>query len=348
MPSHKPTSNPTVHSWKTTTITENTGFSYTAIALNNNASCVTIGASDGKTLFARQSVNGPFTQWTSPEPSNNGFTSISMSIEGQMQLAVNLNTSIFLSNNSGRSWTRTSDHGVLEYNSLGWKYSAMSDNGLVIFLSQDAGVFAVYNGQHQSNPWWEPTFQIVSPLDIVVAGIAMTSDGSTWAVAATSGFIYISLNYGQYWYSQGYALYSPRVFAASRSTNLQNMYLGMRDRNIWSLSSDQGYEWDGLVGPGNPTNIWASMSCSYNGLYAVAGIQAGKYDSSTAQDGVYYYHISSSTSIAHWTMQLALEKPVTAINPDGGYIVAVSSGTPSTEMHYYTQSGNKHSFFLLV
>ncbi len=280
MPSHKPTSNPTVHSWKTTTITENTGFSYTAIALNNNASCVTIGASDGKTLFARQSVNGPFTQWTSPEPSNNGFTSISMSIEGQMQLALNLNTSIFLSNNSGRSWTRTSDHGVLEYNSLGWKYSAMSDNGLVIFLSQDAGVFAVYNGQHQSNPWWEPTFQIVSPLDIVVAGIAMTSDGSTWAVAATSGFIYISLNYGQYWYSQG-------------------------------------YEWDGLVEPGNSTNIWASMSCSYNGLYAVAGIQAGKYDSSTAQDGVYYYHISSSTSIAHWTMQLALEKPVTAINPDG-------------------------------
>ena len=338
MPSHTPTGAPTTH-WISTTVTTSSSYGFTAVAMNNDGSCITIGASDGQTLFTRQSLGGPVTSWVSPSStSSHAFTSISMSITGQYQIALNNGTSVYLSDNYGSSWTTTS--GSLNYNGAGWSYSAMSNNGYLILLGQGTSTLAIYNGNSAlSSGSWSPTFKIFIPLEksTGIVGVAMDSDGSTFAFMTTAGEMYISHNYGYSWKSTyGVTTYPLMSFTASRSNALQYLIGAMMGFNMVTQSTDQGKYWFNIPGPNSPTNIWQSLASSYSGLYVLGGVTHGAYDTtSDAQDGVYY----SNNYGFSWTMIFSLQNPVVAINPAGNYMIAVSGDVGSTQMYYYSQAG---------
>lgn len=347
MPSRLPTAAPSMN-WLSTPVTVSSNYGFSAIALSNDGAYVTIGATDGKTLFSRQANGGAFTPWVSPTtaPSSTGFTSISMSLNGQYQIAVNNNISVIISSNYGLSWSTTlGENGVLAYNKKGWKYSAMSDDGSVIVLSQENSTFAIYNQATASASTWmsPPSFKILTNLHVTVASIAIDNTGNTIVCLSSTGMIYITYNQGNVWFQQSSTTssttstsYVPYTMAISRSTNAEQILTVAYDRNVLYSSSNQGYSFTSITGPGNPTNIWLSLSSSYTGQYVVGSMEHGIYDTSNVgQDGVYY----SSNYGSSWTMMFPLENAVTAMNPAGNFMVAVSGEIGSTRMYYYQQSG---------
>ena len=345
MPTYSPTAAPTTQ-WISSTITTNTSNGYSAIAMNHDGSCVTIGTTDGLTLFSRQSLDGPFLPWTiTGESTGYPFTSISMSITGQYQLALNVNvSSILLSSDCGDHWLHYSDNNTLSSHSIGttdgWKYSAISENGFVILLARESGSIAVYNGVRDVNDnIWLPKFQVSIPFPkyVSLVGVSMNTIGDTMICLTSTGMIYLSRNYGRTW-STSYAqtLYEANTFTASRGTSLQNIIVSMKDINLFAISTDQGTYWSNVPGPNGPTNIWQSLVSSYSGQYVLGGMTHGPYDTiSTAQDGVYY----SNDYGQDWTMVFPLVNPVVAMNPAGNYMIAVSGELGSTQMYYHTQAG---------
>ncbi len=332
MPTYNPTAAPTTH-WYSTPITASTNYGFSAIALSNDGSCVTVGATDGITLFARQSTTGTFTQWTSTVSSINPFTSISMSISGQYQVALNGNTFIYLSSNSGVSWT-SNNAEVLNYNGVGWKFSAMSNDGYTIFLSQaTSATFAIYAGS--SSIAWNPLFTISQPMTgISIAGIAMNSAGSVFACMSTSGIVFVSHNQGNLWTQMSTTTFATNLMTMSGS-NLMTVVAAVAGINSLEYSSNQGNVFTSVDGPGAPTNIWISLASSYSGQYIIGAMEHGQYDTSTSQDGIYF----SSNQGQSWDFVQPMDNAVVGSNPAGNYFVAVSGDIGTTQLYYYTQAG---------
>ena len=330
MPTYTPTAPPTTQ-WYSTPITTSTNFGFSAIAVSNNASCVTIGATDGATLFARQSITGAFTEWNSGVVSSSPFSSVSMSLDGQYQIAVNGMTSIFISNNSGLSWAINN----LNYNGAGWKYSAMSSNGNIIMLSQEStATFALYVGINLGV--WSPAFTVGQPMiGISIAGIAVDNDGSTLACMSTSGIVFVSRNQGVLWIEKSvFYTFSTAAIAIS-SANFMTVVAAVSGINLLQSSVDQGYTFTTVTGPGAPTNVWTSLASSYSGQYIIGSMEHGQYDTSTSQDGIYYSQDHGLT----WEFIYPMQHALVASNPAGNYLLAVSNDVGSTQLYYSTPIG---------
>ena len=332
MPTHTPTAAPTTH-WYSTPITASTNYGFSAVALSNDGSCVTVGATDGMTLFARQSTSGTFTQWTSTVSSTKPFTSISMSISGQYQVALNDNTFIYLSSNSGVSWTNNNAVS-LNYNGVGWKFSAMSNNGYTIFLSQDnSATFAIYAGVTSTT--WNPVFTVSQPMTgMSIAGIAINNAGSILACMNTQGIVFLSHNQGNLWTQLSMTTFATNLMTMSGS-NLMTVIAAGSGVNTLEYSTNQGNIFTSIDGPGAPTNIWISLASSYSGQYIIGAMEHSPYDTSTSQDGIY---VSNNQGLS-WDFVQPMDNAVVGSNPAGNYLIAVSGDIGTTQLYYYTQSG---------
>ncbi len=343
MPTYMPTAAPTAN-WISTPVTASyPTLHYSAVAVSNDGSCISLGTANGKGIFSRQSLSGTFTQYSpSYTSSTANITSISMSLDGVYQVACNMGTStVLVSDSSGVNWN-SFQSSSLNINGQGWKYSSMSNNGYVLLLSQAKSTFAVYVGNPQSQ--WSPTFTIhyINSGATSIIGVAMDSTGKTFATMDSSNYLYLSYNYGSTWSQSQYpVVYNTQFtgFAMSRSpSNPRMMVVYGSNQNLILLSNNRGKDWYGpQFLPGAPTNIWNYVAVSSTGQYMVGSVQSGIYDPSTSQEGVYI----SSDYGQTWTMVYpSVGGALPMIDQAGNYLAFVQGGiSASPDLYYYEQAG---------
>ena len=337
MPTYQPSAAPTAN-WLSTTIAPSTiTYSFSAMAMSDDGNYVTVGTYNNQGIFSRQSSSGSFIhhELYSNLSTNAYFSSISMSLNGQYQIALNEQNLVYVSNDYGVTWTNTSDGLPASFDSsLGWKFSAMSDNGFIIFLAQSNGQLALY----RANPYvdvWQPSFVSLPQIYVFEAlmGIAMDGTGQTFAYWPRYDMLYLSHNYGYSWIQKlsipETYLNTYNVFTMSRNTKSKVVVVSVNKKNILYITYNHGVTWNRVQGPGAPTNYWVSLSCSGTGQY-ISGILSG---SAISENGVYL----SSDYGQTWTMIYSIQSEIVSINSAGNYLISVSS--ISNDLYYYEHSG---------
>jgi hypothetical protein len=339
------TAAPTTLTWMSIPIaTTGTSYSFSTGAINNDGSCVTLGTSNGATLFSRQSNGGSFTENTvTSSTGSNSFSSISMSLNGQYQVALYDSTSILISANNGLTWTKTSQGLSASNNANGWMFSAMSDDGYFIFLAQAVTTpptFAFYRDDSSST--WSPSFQVSSTATPTIAGsvvvaIGMDSQGQTLVFVDSSQYLYVSYTYGSTWkINSATSTYTPLVaFTMSRSTGSRNAVAVMGQQ--YYTTDNLGKSWTSHYTPDEiDGNTFTSMTGSYTGQYLMGMIKNNSY--SSAPGGLY---LSSDYGESWQFLYPSSNDVIPLINPAGNYLAFVTKQSSVTPKLYYSQPMGK-------
>ena len=340
-----PTLAPTTLPWLSTPIsTSGISYSFSTGAINNDGSCVTLGTSDGSVIFSRQSLTaGAFNeQSVSPITGGNRFSSISMSLSGEYQVALFDGLSILTSNNYGTSWVKN-NQGLTTTNANGWTFSAMSDDGYFIFLAQAATsppTFAFYHGDSTST--WNPSFTVSVPttgtIGMGIFAIGMDSQGQTLYFVDNVQTLYISHNYGSTWKYQ-YSTYdfnSLISFSMSRSTGSANAIAVFG--STYYTSANKGNTWYQHNTPNEIYgNTFTSMVISYSGKY-VFGMISNTSANVSSMGGLYISSDFGNT----WTFSYPYQNNVIPlINPAGNFLAFVGTQATTTPKLYYSQPNGK-------
>ena len=261
------------------------------------------------------------TVWSDAGVSSGNIISVAMSSDGTRITAVKNGYSIYVSTNTGASWTPIAIN-------TGWYDVAMSSSGQYqtavpfgnyIYVSNDYG--ASFHQAPGTNGQWK--------------AVAMSSSGQIQAVEATgmgSGQIYISTNYGENWSllvnspikNWGDIAMSSLGNVIVASVNFSNSY---QADQIY-VSENQGTSWTAY----GPTKNWRSVAISSDGTKQIA--------TALTSDQIYY-----STNTGHtwssYTNPIANNWYGVAMSANGQILTAVGLiGASSGYIYISTDSGS--------
>jgi hypothetical protein len=307
-------------------ITDNSNNLYVGGAFNNVRIDVLQTSSISFGVNSWVSKNTPYTR---------NWLSVAMSSTGQYQIATRQDGMLYLSMNSGNTWSEMVD------TSRNWSGIAMSSNGQYvstvslpgrIYISNNMGktfteklsdasrawkgISMSADGQYQSavvssgliyassdygNNW------ITTDISRAWNCIGMSSTGQYQTACETGGRIYVSSNYGSTWSSkdasrswQSVALSSTGQYQTAVATSLSFIYISTDTGNTWSQKGIQ--------------KNWQSVALSSTGQYQVA-CAYGDYVYISADSGNTWIQ---KDSIRNWQG--------VSISADGAYSTAVVYG----------------------
>jgi len=296
--------------------------------------------------------------WTQASTPNNtsGWWTVASSADGTKSVVVTSPGLIYLSTNSGASWT-TASAPNLSWNGVassadGTKLAATVANFPGIYTSSDSGITWISN--NVPNLYW---FSIASSADgnklAAVAEVASarytgpiytsSNSGSTWtlttapsnvwisvassadgsklaAVYPVPGGIYTSTNSGLTWRSNNV----PQFFWYSIASSADGMKLVAASQspgNAIYTSTNGGLGW---IQQSNAPNVaWASVASSADGTKLVAAPNGG------------YLYTSTNSGLTWSTNNPSEYWHSVASSADGGNLVAVNYVNPNTSIYFW-------------
>ncbi|MFZ0827289.1 MAG: hypothetical protein WAO02_07685 [Verrucomicrobiia bacterium] len=233
-------------------------------------------ATVGYTIYNTSPLGAIYTSadagatWTahtsSPLSSTLDWASVASSADGTKLVAAVRGGQIYLSSNSGASWSA----GPSVLNGLLWTSVASSADGTKLVAVEGNG--SIYTSINSGGAWTSR-----GPGAINWTAVASSADGNRLVATASSGQIYISTDSGVTWIAQN----SPVV---GTSTSVTSSADGSRlavttggpstgaAGNIY-ISSDSGATWTQPVGA--PTASWSAIISSADGSQLAAAIYGG-------------------------------------------------------------------------
>lgn len=193
-----------------------------------------------------------------------------LSADGNRLVVVDYSGAIYVSTNSGSSWTQTQSPSV----NSPWTTAASSADGTTFMAAGSAGYHGVVGKVAISTncgaTWWTADL----PGDTGWRCAAVSADGSKLVVAAGSGsdsapWIYISADRGLTWTAAGAPLLRWTSLTASADGMTIAAAGGETSSSIY-VSTNGGGTW---ATPGAPVASWSSLAYSADGtqLLAAAG-----------------------------------------------------------------------------
>jgi len=186
------------------------------------------------------------------------WTSIASSADG-VKLAALAASGIYISTNSGTSWTSNNVSGAtLNYvasSADGTKLVAVVNEG-GIYTSADAGTTWKSNNAAAQFPYWRC--------------VASSADGSLMAagIGGNGGPIYTSTNFGAAWTSNSL----PRQVWAALASSADGSRLIAAGYPAIYISTNSGTTW---VSNNTPRLSWRAVASSADGCALVAGVYGG-------------------------------------------------------------------------
>ena len=244
---------------------------------------------------------------TGAKDSNRSWYSVAMSSDGTKQTAVVYNGQIYISSDSGNTWTPKDSNRswcAVAMSSDGTKQTAVVDNGQV-YVSTDSG-----------NTW--------TPKDSNRAWttVAMSSDGTKQTAGTYGGLIYISSDSGNTWTPKDSNRYWKDVAMSSDGTKQTAVVYGGQI----CISTDSGNTWT----PKDSSRAWIVVAMSSDGTKQTAAVDNGQIYISTDSGNTW----TPKDSNRYWRG--------IAMSSDGTKLTAVSmNGMGSNGLIYIsTDSGN--------
>ena len=258
------------------------------------------------TQAAGQSVLGNLVtygkSWTQTPPNGN-WTSIASSSDGAELVAANYGSGIYLSANSGASWsldysTAGNCVGVASSSSGTILAAAVTNSTGYIYLSTNSGSSWEYiNGYGGTSSYNWSSVALSSSGNLLLAANAGT--GAAAGLYIFSGTTFVrSSSYGYDW------------TCVASSASGSNLIAAAYNNDIY-LSANAGISWTPVSNPG--TGNWRGVASSSDGTKLAAA----------AYNGGIYTSINSGTS---WSKTTALTEDWTSLacSSDGGKLVATA------------------------
>ena len=228
--------------------------------------------------------NAPSRQWSA----------ISMSANGQVQVATVTGGGIWYSSSYGTTWLQSATAGTT---ALSWSAIAVSANGTFVSATVNSGfiwysstsgqtwtsaatslawssIAVSASGQYQvacvngASIWYSSTYGQTwtssSTTSLAWSSLAMSASGQYACATVTSGSIWYSSNYGQTWISSG--VVSSAWSSITMSASGQNVSATINSGSIW-YSTTYGQTW---TSSGVTNSIWNSIRMTSSGQYQVA------------------------------------------------------------------------------
>jgi len=229
--------------------------------------------------------------WVSSAP-NSSWNSIAMSSDGKYQSATVFGGNIWISNNSGYTWSpvATSLNWMTIKISSDGKYQSANVLGGNIWISNDYGntwspvatslnwmmIAMSSDGKYQSatelngNIWisndYGSTWTPVATIKLWIS-IAMSSDGKYQSATVSGGNIWISNDYGSTWTSTA----SSKLWGTiAMSSDGKQQSAIVDSANIW-ISNDYGIIWTSVA----TSQSWWSIAMSSTGKQQSAVVRGG-------------------------------------------------------------------------
>lgn len=315
---------------------------WAAVAVSGNGQTIIVGNQSGGYMYI--STNGGAT-WTAATAAGVGqWDSIAVSSDGTKIAAVtlgnnngnpflsNFRTSVYISTNSGATWTAHSVSG-----SSFMEYVAMSSNGTdmavadgpgtggssYVFTSTDGGTTwtqraKAANSGRSSDNW---TNLVMSPdgTEIIAADLdymyLSTNGGSTFTQLTQPGF---SSGHGQ-WTAIQFSSNDLDIAAASGNVDTLPIYTTINSGTTWTSESGSGsLSWSGMTMSSDGSKLAASV---YNG-YIYTAVATPTCTVSFSSDPAPYNYTGNPVTLT-WSSQFANTMYINSI----GYVSG--SGTTS-------------------
>lgn len=210
----------------------------------------------------------PFTGWLfSNKETIRSWQAISMSDDGTKLVAAVSNGQIYVSNDSGETWTATETARL-------WSNVKMSGDGNVIIASYDTndgnGTLTMRRSTDGGQTWSS------SPLFIQFAyfSFAMSSNGSSIYIADGGGRLYKSTNSGGSWSTMDSTVRSWNSIACSADGT--KIFVTVNNGQIY-VSTNSGTSFTAR----DSNRLWRSVDCSADGSKLIASVYNGKLYIST-------------------------------------------------------------------
>ena len=257
---------------------------------------------------ASQSVVGNFMTyaktWRQSGAQALNWTSIASSSDGTRLAAAGYSSDIYLSTDSGKTWTGSSADNA---GTLDWTGVASSSDGTILAaVAADNGIYVSSNSGS--------TWKVVGSASVLWDGVASSASGSNLVASTYGSYLYVSANGGTSWSqgenASGQAITASWTAVASSASGSQMYatYIG----GIYS-SANSGVNWSATGAPGD---YWVAIASSANGTRLIAA-------ATNSTGGVYI----SSNSGASWSQVLPTGTwTAVASSSDGGKLVAVTKG----------------------
>jgi photosystem II stability/assembly factor-like uncharacterized protein len=186
--------------------------------------------------------------WTVVLGANNWY-GVAMSSDGQIQTLCTEGDTLYVSNDSGQSWTpkhNSSSRWDVAMSSNGTYQTATEYYGGRLIVSNDSG--QTWTPKGISGNWWD---------------VAISSNGTLQTATLNGGNIYISSDYGQTWTSKasvnswrGVAMSADGQYRTACTDTYQKLY----------VSNDSGQTWS----PQGSIGSWEDVAMSSNGRFQTA------------------------------------------------------------------------------
>jgi len=258
-------------------------------ACSSNGSIV-MGVEFGNFYFSKDKGES-WTPTSSPLGANTSYCSVSCSGDASKIIVATYGGPVYLSTNSGNSWTTISTAGMSGYGTV-----RCSPNGSTMYaVFQGAGVFVSTN----SGSSWTSTS--LSTIGLAWVSVACSSDGTTAVVVSYNGGVYTTSTSGESWTKTPIPSTS-MWYSATCSTDGSKMAVASQHGMIyvysggaWKMSSAKPESgWNGfmsLVGSGNGKLLLAT---SWPGGVTVSSDAGETWTSSSDVPMINGYAVMSS------------------------------------------------------
>ena len=261
---------------------------------------------------ASQSVVGNFLNyaqtWRASGASDLNWTDIASSSDGTRLVASGYANDVYLSTDSGQTWSGSSADNA---GTLDWTGVASSSDGTILAaVASDNGIYISTN----SGTSWV----IKESGTVLWDGIASSANGNNLVASIYGSELVVSTNGGANWIggentsSQTITANWTAVAASASGTQMYATYIG----GIYS-SANSGVTWSPTGA--STANDWVAIASSANGVRLIAAAtnsSSGVYLSSNS--GASWSQVTSLPTSALWT--------AVASSSDGSKLVAVANG----------------------
>jgi len=234
--------------------------------------------------------------WTTSSYINAAWRSIASSTDGIKLAGVSAGAYIYLSTNSGASFTNNAN--IVGLGKLQWRAITSSADGTKLVAVVNSG--NIYTSSDSGATW---TRRTIAP-STTWSGVASSSDGTKLAAVVNGGFIYTSTNSGGTWPSHLNA--GSRSWSGVASSSDGTKLAAVDQGGYIYTSTDSGATWTTNSNSSGARN-WAAITSSSDGTMLAAVV-----------DGGYIY--TSTDSGVTWT-----ETQPTASTPRNWYSITSSS-----------------------
>ena len=196
--------------------------------------------------------------WTQSIAPNAMWSSLAVSANGQIQVAVVNGGGIWYSSSYGKSWLQSATAGTT---ALMWSCVAVSANGTFASATVNGG--GIWYSSNSGQTWTS------AATALAWSSVAVSASGQNQVACVNGASIWYSSNYGQTWTTANTSSLAWSSVAVSASG--QNACATVNGGSIW-YSSNYGLSW---TSSGVASSAWSAITMSASGQNVSATVNGG-------------------------------------------------------------------------